>query len=61
MSFQKHLDLIGFILLAESVSKSALFEYTLMLFFVISDTKYTNVSRLLSGEQITVSFRCLSG
>ena len=43
-------------MVAESVSKSDLFEYnTLMLFFIITDTKYANVTKLLSGEQITVS------
>ena len=37
----------------ENLHKIALFEYASTLFFMISDTKYSNVTRLLSDVQIT--------
>ena len=38
-------------MLHDNVYQISLLEYTVMLFFVISDTKYANVTRYLCDEQ----------
>ena len=38
-------------MLHDNVYQVSIVEYTVMLFFVISDTKYAHVTRFLSDEQ----------
>ena len=47
-------------MLHDNVYQISLLEYTVMLFFVISDTKYANVTRYLSDEEEFNNFsKCL--
>ena len=39
------------VMLHDNVYQVSIVEYTVMLFFVISDTKYAHVTRFLSDEQ----------